>query len=172
LGLNFVGGGIDRIGSGGLGSLVPSTLTVVLEPPAARAVGAGWRLAGKDTSWRMSGNSIVLPGGLVNLEFSPAPGFATPAPRTIDLPGGNATLVSTNVYVADENRPTLASLTLTIDRKIRFSVQDNTSSTYVIEVTQDFSHWDPLQTNRAPFVFEAPVTSLSPRFLRARTPNP
>jgi outer membrane protein assembly factor BamB/V8-like Glu-specific endopeptidase len=170
LAANFAGGGVDRLDSGSFSSLVPGTLYVVLEPAAAVTAGARWRVAQRDTTYRMSGSSLVSPTADIVLEFAAATGFATPSNRTVKVIG-NQTNTITITY---SGKPTLTNPILTAERKLRFSVIAGTGSfvvetTDALQATPQLTSWSPVVTNAAPFTFESAVPGPGEkRYYRAR----
>ena len=88
---NNTGGGITHTGVGGSSNPVPTgSLQVLIEPAAARAVGA-WRLT-PETTWRASGTqkSGLSPGCYI-LEFVPISGYPSPSPQSITVTSDGVT---------------------------------------------------------------------------------
>ncbi|UCE49927.1 MAG: S8 family serine peptidase [Phycisphaerales bacterium] len=106
------GGGETKI----IGRYVPHTgsLSVTIEPQAARNAGARWRRVGTST-WRTSGSMETnIPTGLYSVEFNTVFGWIKPANRLVFITGG-ATSSTSGTYIRFAPIPITGSLTVTIN---------------------------------------------------------
>jgi len=74
-----------------------ASISVVLEPVAARAAGAAWRLeSGPNTSWQVSGESVSgLPTGTYRVLFADLADWARPATQEVAILPGAQSLAAT-----------------------------------------------------------------------------
>ncbi len=86
---NNTGGGITlTIVTGNLDTAQPGAVKVLIEPAAARAAGAGWRLQ-PETAWRAPDTQkSSLTAGTYVLECSAVAGFSAPVSQIITVTGG------------------------------------------------------------------------------------
>ena len=94
-GTNNTGGGITHTSvSGTLDPVQPGSLQVFIEPTAARAAGAGWRLK-PEATYRLSGaqKSGLSPGNYV-LELPTVAGFPSPSQPEVIVTGGQLTTLT------------------------------------------------------------------------------
>ncbi|MCB9721642.1 MAG: cellulase family glycosylhydrolase [Candidatus Omnitrophica bacterium] len=67
------------------------SVTVTIQPSAAAAAGAQWRLSsGPDTSWKDSGDTIVVPKGRYRIRFKKISGYYRPNTIRINVGYGQA----------------------------------------------------------------------------------
>jgi hypothetical protein len=86
---NNTGGGITHSSFTTIGSATqPGILKVIIDPPAARTAGAGWRLK-PETSYRLSSTQKTgLNAGSYILQLKTVSGFQAPAEPTVVIAGG------------------------------------------------------------------------------------
>jgi hypothetical protein len=107
-GENHTGGGITHSSFTTIGAdTQPGALAILIEPEAARAAGAGWRLA-PETSYRQSGTrKSGLAAGSYLLQLRTIAGFGIPAQESVAIRGGELAEL-TFTYQADTPPPVLA----------------------------------------------------------------
>jgi hypothetical protein len=107
-GENQLGGGITQTSFIIGPSSQPGGIRVLIEPAAARAVEAGWRLV-PESSYRLSGaEKTGLSAGSFTLQMEPLPGYQVPADTVVVVSGG-ALLEVTFTYLENTPLPVIAS---------------------------------------------------------------
>ena len=108
-----------------LASTPAGTLTVTIEPQAARAAGAGWRIG--NGAFLTSGQSKpYLSAGNYTVTFKSIEGFQTPSSRNVNITGGNTT-TNTGTYIFIQ--PAITSVTNRAGEKdVSFTHQITTDS--------------------------------------------
>ena len=107
-GENQFGGGVTQTSFIIGPSSQPGGIRVVIEPAAARAVEAGWRLV-PETSYRLSGaEKAGLNAGSFTLQMEPLPGYQVPADTVVVVSGGEL-LEVTFTYLENTPPPVITS---------------------------------------------------------------
>lgn len=145
-GTNFSGGGVTTIipGPGG-GSTLSGYLRIRLGPPAALAAGASWRVQGDPGYATDPAATRPLPVGTnVTVEFKPAPGWTTPASRSVRIVGGQITVI-------DAAYPPARAATLRLDSPTRLVLSGPPGTSWRLEYRPDWnpeSSWTPWLTRQ------------------------
>lgn len=93
-GVGSSGGGISETVMGTNSTPVLGSLQVVIEPAAARAAGAGWRVQAV-ADYATSGTRIDnLEPNSYTVQFATVAGFVPPAPQTLEIPAGQLTTIT------------------------------------------------------------------------------
>ena len=142
-GTNNTGGGvITIIPNAAVSAANPGYVQWKLEPPAAVADGAGWRLAG-DTSYSNATNYTrsVLNTNAVVVQFKSIAGWSLPPSKSISVQPNEIT-VSTGFY-------TVASPMLKASPGLGIGLIGTTGTTYRIEsrISLTTGAWQPVVTN-------------------------
>ena len=83
-------------------------LKVIIEPEAARAAGAGWKLGGQ-SPYLLSGEQLDdLTPDILNISFATVDGFVPPAPQVATVSAGSLTTI-TFTYEGVFDRPSITS---------------------------------------------------------------
>ena len=105
-GENQLGGGITQTSFIIGPSSEPGGIRVLIEPAAARAIEAGWRLV-PESSYRLSGDQKTgLNAGSYTLQMEPLPGYQVPADTVVVVSGGEL-LEVTFTYLENTPRPVI-----------------------------------------------------------------
>jgi hypothetical protein len=170
-GPNHPGGGFSPFIPGVTGQPIGTgLLTFELAPVAARAAGAGWRIAqNRDTSWVTNATlTYALTGGVdYDLEFRTAPGFIAPEKRLIRVDVGEVSALPLRytAWPGELALPRLGELSLLGSNHARYTIE----YTDAFSPTNTWRSWTNFTASNNTTRIQLPAgTNAAQRFFRAR----
>jgi hypothetical protein len=162
-GTNYLGGGVITIIPLLLVSPThPAFVQVVINPPAAVAAGAGWRVHGDPSYGSQSNYTRLIESTNATIEFASVPGWILPTNQSIGVSPGVLTTITNVLYtvVPPNLVPTLYGLGMSGTTNTPFRIESRTSL--------GSGNWAPFHTNtlNSPG-FNMLITNPPPGFYRA-----